>query len=41
MFEAILNDPELFSLHREACEENEICIEFADRLTDDKYIILM
>jgi len=40
MFEAILNDPELFALHREACEENEICIEFADRLTDDKYIIL-
>ena len=40
MFEAILNDPDLFSLYRAACEENEICIEFSEHLPDDQYLIL-
>jgi hypothetical protein len=40
MFEDILNDQDLFSLHRAACEENEVCIEFSEILPEDKYIIL-
>jgi hypothetical protein len=40
MFDAILNDPDLFSLYRATCEENEVCIEFSEHLPEDKYIIL-
>jgi hypothetical protein len=40
MFDAILNDPDLFGLYRTACEENEVCIEFSEHLSEDKYIIL-
>jgi len=40
MFEEILNDPDLFSLYREICEENDICITFSDKLVEDNYLIL-
>jgi len=40
MFEEILNNTELFALHRETCEENDIHVELSEKLTDDKYIIL-
>ncbi|MCK5524644.1 MAG: hypothetical protein KAI83_16085 [Thiomargarita sp.] len=40
MFEEIFNEPNLFCLHRETCEENDICIEFSKKLIEDKYIIL-
>lgn len=40
MFEEILNDPDLFSLYREICEENDICITFSEKLVEDNYLIL-
>lgn len=40
MFDAILNNPELFGIRRETCEENDICIEFDSQLQESDYIIL-
>jgi hypothetical protein len=37
MFEAILNDQDLFSLYRAACEENDVCIKFSEILPEDKF----
>ncbi|HAI67928.1 MAG TPA: hypothetical protein DCM38_00655 [Gammaproteobacteria bacterium] len=40
MFDEILNDSDLLSLLRSTCEENDICVELSEKLTEEKYLIL-
>lgn len=41
MFDAIINNPDLFSIRREECSENGVCVEFCDEIGGaENYIIL-
>jgi hypothetical protein len=41
MFDAILTTPELFSIRRETCEENNIGIELSDKLLETNNFIIL
>ena len=40
MFDEIYNDPLLFNLIRELCDENDICVEVSDQISNDDYLVL-
>lgn len=41
MFDAILTTPELFNIHRETCEENNIGIELSNQLLETHNFIIL
>ncbi|KPA16742.1 hypothetical protein MHK_003023 [Candidatus Magnetomorum sp. HK-1] len=40
MIDKIYNDLELSSLIRELCDENDICVEISDHISDKDYLVL-
>lgn len=40
MFDDIYSEPLLFNLIRELCDENDICVEISNQISDDDYLVL-